>query len=140
MPCLERSSSKLTHAQGRSLLAHNPVAVTAKAPDVHANKHVAVLKDSFSNSTDCNFVCNSSTSYPEEQSGPIWSKPQQQGKKPDECSSSSSSKAVDLNGSHVQTKLENWHLVDEEQGSESDDELEQFVFQPKYQRQRNVKF
>lgn len=146
MPCLERNGSTQRHAQGRSLLAHNPAAVTVMATDVHADRHDAVLTDSLSNSPDCNFVYNSSASSSEEQSGSIWTKLHQLDKKPDilvsriECFSSFSSKAVGLNGSHVQTKLESWHLADEEQGSESDDELEQFVFQPKCQTQRNVKF
>ena len=47
---------------------------------------------------------------------------------------------ADLNGIHIQTELENLHLVDEKQDSESDDELEQFVFQPKSNTQRNFKF
>ena len=46
---------------------------------------------------------------------------------------------VGFNGNAVETELKNLHLTNKEQDSESDDELEQFVFQPKGNSQRNMK-
>ena len=132
--CVEMKSSTTSQAQSGSRFLQSPGAVTTTP--------VAVSE---SNSGDCSFACKSSVFKAEEQLVQCETDSQQQKQNLDlltqesDCLSKSNHNMVGFNGNHVETDLENLHLTNKEQDSESDDELEQFVFQPKGNGQRNMK-
>ena len=132
---MEVKSSATSQAQSGSRFLQNPGAVTTTS--------VAV---SDSNSGDCSFVGKSSVFKTEKQLVQCETDSQQQKQKLDlwtsesDHLSKSNHNMVGFNGNHVETDLENLHLTNKEQDSESEDELEQFVFQPKGSSQRNMKF
>ena len=128
-------SSATSQAQSGSRFLQSPGAVTTTS--------VAV---SDSNSGDCSFVGKSSVFKAEKQLVQCETDSQQQKQNLDLWTSESdrlskpNHNMVGFNGNHVEKDLENLHLTNKEQDSESEDELEQFVFQPKGDSQRNMKF
>ena len=131
---VEMKSSATSQAQSGSPFLQSPGAITTIP--------VAV---SDSNSGDCSFVGKSSVFKAEEQLVQCETDLQQQKQNLDlwtsesDRLSKSNHNRVGFNGNHVETDLENLHLTNKEQDSESDDELEQFEFEPKSNSQRNIK-
>ena len=127
------------------MLPKNSGAATSNT-DLHVDKSETVMNGTCSTLPVDNLDSSKSMTIPEEQLDQSFTAESQQQREnsvlitSDNDVSAKCSHNADFNGIHFQTELENLHLVDEKQDSESDDELEQFVFQPKSNTQRNFKF
>lgn len=132
---VEVKSSATSQAQSGYRFLQSPGAVTTTS--------VAV---SDSNSGDCSFVGKSSVFKAEKQLVQCETDSQQQKQNlalltpESDRLSKSNHNMVGFNDNHFKTELENLHITNKEQDLESDDELEQFVFQPKADSQRDIKF
>ena len=124
--------------QTGSLLPQNPSAET-RSIDLQTDKCQAIAE-----CTESYSVCNSSKSQSMDNCGQSWTASQQQKQNTylmtsnNDFSSKFRREPVGFKASHVTAALKGLHLTDKRQESESDDELEQFVFQPKSIRQGNV--
>ena len=134
----------ISQEQPGSLLPKNSGAATSKT-DLHVDKSETVMKGTCSTLPVDNLGSSNWMTIPEGQLDQSSTASQQRRENSvlitsDNDVSAKYTHNADFNGIHIQTELENLHLVDEKQDSESDDELEQFVFQPKSNTQRNFKF
>ena len=104
--------------------------------DLQADVCQSIAKDTDYTAPADTLVNIPSQSNSEKQSHPSWTNMQEQQQDSvlrldNKCSSNINRKASGFNGCHLRKGQEGLNLVQEEQDSESDDELEQFVLQPK---------
>ena len=134
-------SSKSTFKLQREQQTGCPVSQNPRAETRNISKLHTDICQTVAEGTESYSVYNSSKSQSKEKCDQSWTESQQQKQNTDlmasdkDFSSKFSRDAAGFKDSHVTAALKGLHLADKEQESASDDELEQFVFQPKSIRQ-----